>query len=125
MNRLKISIGILSLLVIQSAAGLFTVHRQCRRFTDRTDAIIRKVEAEDTAGALAACELLLEDWEQFHDLTGLFVDGSRLETLRERLAELPALIEAEHPEVLSDLETLRTLAEDLFRGEYPDLVHIL
>lgn len=125
MNRLKISIGILLLLVILSSVGLMTIHRECRRFIDCTEEIIRCVEAEDMDGAMESCEKLLASWEHFHDVTGLFLDGSRLEGIRERLGELPALIEAEHPEVLSHLDALRMLAEDLFRGEFPDLGHIL
>lgn len=125
MNRLKISIGILLLLVILSSVGLLTIHRECSRFIDCTEEIIRCVEAEDMDGAMESCEKLLANWEHFHDVTGLFLDGSRLEGIRERLGELPALIKAEHPEVLSHLDALRMLAEDLFRGEFPDLGHIL
>lgn len=125
MNRLKISLGILSLLVILCVCGLFIVRRQCDTLAERTEAIIQLVEAEDTAGALAACEELLEEWEHFHNMTGIFVDGSRLDPLRERMTELPALIAAKHPEVLSHLESLRMLTEDLFSEEIPDLAHIL
>ncbi len=125
MNRLKISAGILLLLGILCVTGLFTLQRQCGKFAAQTEIIMESVKAGDMKTAEKECGELLVLWEKFHDRTGIFIDGERLDPIRELLAGLPALIEAEHPEVMSHLEALRTLAEDLFLEELPDLWHIL
>ena len=125
MNRLKISAGILLLLGILCVTGLFTLQRQCGKFAAQTEIIMESVKAGDMEKAEKECGELLVLWEEFHDRTGIFIDGERLDPIRELLAGLPALIEAEHPEVMSHLEALRTLAEDLFLEELPDLWHIL
>lgn len=125
MNRLKISAGVLILLGILCIAGMYTVYAECRNFTSQTESIIDAVASGNTESALEHCEALLGLWDKFHDRTGIFVDGEQLDPIREILAELPALIAAEHPEVMSRLEALRTLTEDLFLEEIPDIWHIL
>lgn len=125
MNRLKISMTILAILVVTSVTALFIQYSQCEGFSQQAEIVMDSVEAGDTARALTECGVLLEQWEKFHDMTGLFVDGDRLDAVREILAGLPALIAAEHPEVLSRLEALQSLAEDIFREEIPDVWHIL
>ena len=125
MNRLKISAGILLLLGILCVTGLFTLQRQCGKFAAQTEIIMESVKAGDMETAEKECGERLVLWEEVHDRTGIFIDGERLDPIRELLAGLPALIEAEHPEVMSHLEALRTLAEDLFLEELPDLWHIL
>lgn len=125
MNRLLISTGILVLLTALCVTALFTVHGQCRDFSAQTELVMDAAASGDTERALEDCEQLLQMWEHFHDVMGLFVDGERLDAIREILAGLPALIAEEHPEVLSQLKTLQTLAEDLFLEEVPDWAHIL
>ncbi len=125
MNRCKISIGVLLALVVLCVSSLFILRHQCAGFAAQADTVMEAVAAGETAQALADCEVLMERWEQFHDVTGVFVDGARLDVLREILAGLPALIAQEHPEAMSQLETLRLLAEDIFLEELPDWWHIL
>ncbi len=125
MNRLKITIGILLLLTALCVTSLITIHRQCERFSAQTQEIIDCISEGDTEGAVAECDELLEMWEKFHDTTGIFIDGERLDPIREILAGLPALVAEAHPDLMNRLETLRTLAEDLFLEELPDLWHIL
>ncbi len=125
MNRLIISTGILVLLTALCVTSLFTVHGQCRDFSAQAELVMDAAASGDTERALADCEQLLQMWEDFHDIMGLFVDGERLDAIREILAGLPALIAEKHPEVLSQLKTLQTLAEDLFLEEVPDWAHIL
>ena len=125
MNRLKISFGVLLLLAVLCISGMVLVHHQCTEFAAQTQAVMDAAAAGDTEAALESCDTLLLLWERFHDVTGVFVDGERLEPIRELLAGLPVMIAQQHPDLLSRLETLRTLAEELFRAEIPDVWHIL
>jgi hypothetical protein len=75
--------------------------------------------------ALDECDELYGLWEEFHEKTGIFVDGNQLDRIRSELVGLRALIAAEHPELLSRLEALCELTEELFSEELPDLWHIL
>lgn len=125
MNRCKISIGVLLALVVLCVSSLFILRWQCEDFAGQTEAVMEAVEAGETERALADCEALMDRWDRFHDVTGVFVDGARLDVLRETLAGLPALIAQEHPEAMSQLETLHLLTEDIFLEELPDWWHIL
>ncbi len=125
MNRCKISIGILLALVVLCVSALLVLHSQCGSFAAQTGAVLEAVQAGETERALAECGVLLERWDTFHGLTGLFVDGTRLDPMREILTGLPPLIAQEHPEVVSQLETLRALTQDIFEEEMPEWWHIL
>lgn len=125
MNRCRISLAILISLVVLCASALFVLRWQSGKLTERTEAIAQAVEGGNTEQALAGYDKLMEEWEHFHDITGVFVDGTKLDPIRQLLAGLRPLIEAEHPEVLSELERIRELAQDVFTEELPDLWHIL
>jgi hypothetical protein len=125
MNRLKLSLAILVLLAILSVTGLMTIRHQCTLFTEQTQRIITAVRAGDMQEALDECDELYGLWEEFHEKTGIFVDGNQLDRIRSELVGLRALIAAEHPELLSRLEALCELTEELFSEELPDLWHIL
>lgn len=125
MNRCKISIGILLALVVLCVSSLLMLRSQCGSFAAQTEAVREAVTAGETERALAECEVLLERWDTFHGQTGLFVDGSRMDPMREILTGLPALIAEEQPMAVSELETLRLLTQDIFEEEIPEWWHIL
>lgn len=125
MNRCKIGIIILILLVLLCIASLPILHWECSRFQKQVTAVMQAVEAGETALALAEYAELEEAWPHFRDISGLFVDGDRLDQPREVLAGIRPLIEAAHPEVLAELERLRVLTDSIYEEEIPSWAHLL
>lgn len=125
MNRCVISIGILIALVALCVSSLLLLHRRSDRFVEQTQAVAQEFAAAEKERALSAYDELLEEWDHFRDIAGVFVDGSKLDSIRKILAGLRPLIEAQHPEVPSELARIRGLVEDVFREELPDWWHIL
>lgn len=125
MNRCKISVWILLGLVLLCISSLPVIHYQCHRFISQVDRVTEAVEAGDRELALAEYDTLEKAWGGFHDVTGIFVDGAKLDVPREVLYGLRPLIEAEHPETLSELERLRGMTEGIFEEEVPGWEHIL
>ncbi len=125
MNRCKISLCILAALVLLCTVSLPIIHTQCKTLQAGVERVETAVEAGDTALALTEFGRLEAEWEQFHKITGLFVDGEKFDPIREVLHGLRPLIEAEHPEAMSELERLRGLAESIYEEELPDWSHLL
>lgn len=125
MKRCTACIGILSGLILLSICSLFLVRWECRRFNAATEAVLEAVEANTTAEALRRLDTLNMKWESFHNLCGLFVNGEKLDPLRDVLSELEALIRQEHPEAVSSLERLKGLIEGIYEEEFPEIWHIL
>lgn len=125
MNRFKISIGVLMAMVVLCCTELWMLHSQCTRFTEQLERAVSAAEEGDPAAVVYEIEQLEETWEKFHDRTGLFIDRSKLDPIREILAGLKSLAEIQHPELLAELDRIRTLIDGIFQEETPNLWHIL
>jgi hypothetical protein len=90
-----------------------------------TDNVSQAVENGNTEQALAALEDLEKEWEHFHRVAGLFVDGEKLDPMREILSGLRPLISQEHAEVPAELRRLRNLTVSIYEEEVPVVWHIL
>ncbi len=125
MNRCKISIGVLLALVLLCICSLLVLRWQCHTFAGRVDAVTEAVEEGNIREALEAYDGLYTQWEQFHDVAGLFVSGTKLDPMYEILTGLRPLIVQQHPEVTAELERLRGLTEGILAEEMPSVWHIL
>lgn len=125
MNRFKISIGILIALVILCCTEFLVLRRQCTRFTDQIERVSSAAQEEDPSVTLSEIKQLKEDWDGFHDWTGLFVDRSKLDPIWEILTGLEPLAEIQHSELPAELDRLRFLTDGILQEEIPELWHIL
>ncbi len=125
MSRCKISVGVLCVLLLLCITGLFTMKFQCDAFFEQISAVSEAVRAEDMEEALLRFDKLEDSWESFHNITGVFVDGSKLDPIKESISGLRPLLEIDHPEALSELEKLKFLTANLFEEEIPEGWHIL
>ncbi len=124
MNRIITGIGILLSLVLLSVCSLWILHARTQQFSSHIQNVAETFAA-DGEKALAAFDELSEEWEHFHDIAGMFVDGRKLDDIRLSIAVLRQMIAEEHPDALAELARIRELAEAIFREELPDLWHIL
>ncbi len=125
MNRCITSICILAALVALCIVSQCSLRAESRQFAEMTASVEAAVADGDTPEALRRFDRLAAQWEEFHSVAGLFVNGDHLDPIREHLTGLRPLIAAEHPEVLSHLTCLRQLAWDIYEEETPEIWHIL
>ncbi len=125
MKRCAVSLTILLTLMAVCISSLFIIRSECRKYVIMADAAALAVQSGDTKLALECCDALDTGWEEFHNVCGLFVSGTKLDPLRDELAGLRQLIVMEHPEATAELERLRRLIEGIYEEELPSPWHIL
>ena len=125
MRRCIASLCILLALTVLCIGSLTVLRTECRRYAALAEQTRYAAARGDTETALARYDALAGSWEAFHDLTGLFVDGAKLDAVHEHLTGLRPLIEQGHPEVTAELERIRQLTEGIYEEELPKLWHIL
>ena len=125
MSRFLTSIGILLTLTVLSVFSLLLLHSECAHYTQLTEAVTAACTAGDTATALACFDTMEEEWEHFHDVTGIFVDGGKLDAIYSHITPLRPLLEQGDPYALSELESIRLLTQGLYEEEMPLFWHIM
>ena len=125
MTRIWTSIGILLTLVGLCICSVFAVDGACERYDAHAAQAEAALAAGDTAGALAACDAMREEWKQFHSICGIFVTGTRLSPIREELDAVYPMIRAGLPEGAAELSRLRYHIRSIPEETRPLLWHIL
>lgn len=125
MNRCKASVGILLALIILCIFSLTELKSQCNAYLALADELQSAIMADDTEKALEAFDKLQQNWEQYHNTTGLFVNGAKLDSIREVLSKLQPMIEKNAPDAAFEVEKLRSLIQNIYEEEVPELWHIL
>jgi hypothetical protein len=125
MNHCKVSIWILFSLISICIFSLIILKYECKNYLSLTEQIQEAVQTGDTAQALSAFDRLEQNWKQYHDISGVFVNGSELDSIREIMSGLRPLIENQHPEVSSELLKMQNLILSVYEEEIPELWHIL
>ncbi len=125
MSRFLTSVGILLALTVLSVCSLWMLRHECRRYTAITEETAAALADGDTRAALAGCDRLEASWEHFHDMTGLFVDGGKLDAIYSHITPLRPLLEQGDPYAFSELESIRLLTQGLYEEELPVFWHIM
>ncbi|MBR0483206.1 MAG: DUF4363 family protein [Oscillospiraceae bacterium] len=125
MNRCKVSIWILLGLILLCMVSLMELQTQCRDALALVNEIESAVAENNTEQAVLAFENLEQNWKPYHDINGVFVNGSELDSIREIMSGLKPLIEDEHPEVRAELQKMKQLIRSVYEEELPEIWHIL
>lgn len=125
MSRFVISICILLTLTVLSVSSLRLLRRECRAYNALARETAAAFSAGDTLAALRGYDRLAGRWDHFHDMTGLFVDGSKLDAIYSHITPLRPLLEQDDPLALAELESLCLLTNGLYEEELPVFWHIL
>ena len=125
MSRFLTSIGILLALTVLSVTSLFLLRNECSRYMHLTDQTAAAFERGDTQAALAEFDRLESDWQHFHDVAGVFVDGSKLDAIYSHIIVLRPMLEEGYPEASAELDCIRLLTRGLYEEELPLFWHIL
>lgn len=125
MKRCIASLSILVALIALCIVSLVALRSECRWYAGLAERTTLAVSQGETETALSRFDSMQEHWEDFHNITGLFVDGEKLDAIYERMTGLRPLIESGHPQASAELESLRSLIESIYEEEQPLLWHIL
>ena len=88
MSRFLTSIVILFGLIVVSFASLLLLGSECRRYAACAAETELAYSHSDIPGSLEAFDRMKAGWEEFHNITGLFVDGSKLDAIHWRMIAL-------------------------------------
>lgn len=125
MNRCKVSVFVLLSLIFICIFSLFELHQQCENYLALTERISKAFETGDTPQALSAFDELEQNWKEYHDISGVFVNGSELDSIREIMSGLRPMLEQQHPETVSQLSRMKNLILSVYEEELPEIWHIL
>lgn len=125
MNRCKVSVFVLLSLIFICIFSLFELHQQCENYLALTEQISEAFALGDTSQALASFDELEQDWKHYHDISGIFVNGSELDSIREIMSGLRPMLEQQHPETASQLSRMKNLILSVYEEELPEIWHIL
>lgn len=138
MNRCKASVGILISLILLCVISLCTLRHQSREYLQIIDQLETAFQSGETEETLAVYQQLESRLESYHNITGLFVNGTELDEIRKTIFELEPLIRQNNnhyfnfpdsDNIRTDfdrlLARLRILIENIYQEELPELWHIL
>ena len=125
MKRFITSICILLGLLMLSVCSLFILRQECHAYTALAEETAAAYARGDINTALEVYDRMTASWKHFHDITGLFVDGGKLDAIYAHIIPLRPLLEQQCPEAAGELAGIILLTHGLYEEELPILPHIL
>ncbi|MBQ8297832.1 MAG: DUF4363 family protein [Ruminococcus sp.] len=125
MTRVKISAGILSLLIILSIFFGIRINRRCDELLQLTDDIRISIEKNDSSSALAAAEKLEQRWEAFRKTASIMVKSDKMTEISRINSRIIPMLENGSEEISADLDELSEMIRLLQNSETPLLTNIL
>ena len=124
MTRVRISVGILLLLVGLSVFSGVWVDRRCSRLLRQTDSIEELYSRGDLFGAASEAERMESDWEDFRQKAKVALKNNKLTDIDRICSRIVRLTSCGSEEVTAELDELRHLLRELKSGETPHLNNI-
>ncbi len=125
MTRIKISTGILCLLVGVSIFFSIWINSRCSYMLDEISEIYELLDSGDTDKAVSSAKKLDENWNSFRRKATVMVKNNELTDIDCISAGIPYLIKNDSDEAHSRLIELRHMLEMLKGGEIPTWTRIL
>ena len=125
MKRIKISIGILCLLVGMSIFFGIWINNKCSYMIGEISEIYEFLDSGDTYKAISSAEKLDYDWNSFRKKAAVMLKNNELTEIDCISAGIPYLIENDSDEAHSRLIEFRHMLEMLKSGETPTITKIL
>ncbi|MDE5619069.1 MAG: DUF4363 family protein [Ruminococcus sp.] len=125
MMRIKISTGILCLLVGVSIFFSIWINNRCSYMLDEISEIYELLDSGDTDKAVSSAKKLDDNWNSFRKKATIMIKNDELTDIDCISSGIPYLIENDSDEAHSRLIELRHMLEMLKGGEIPTLTRIL
>ena len=119
MTRVRISAGILVLLIGISVFSGIWVNRRCDDMLGEIDKIYELEEKGDIIGAADMSKELDANWESFRETASVMLRYDKLVEIDRLCSRIEHLTENEEDEMAAELSELRHMLEMLKSGETP------
>ena len=106
--RIKISMGILALMVVFSGLSGFFVHKNCAELVSEIATIEKFVSDGDLESAEKSAKLLEKNWNRFSKAAVLFVRSDKLTEAESTVSRIIPLIQTDCDELTAELSELKS-----------------
>lgn len=121
MTRVKISIGIIVLLILASIFSGIWVNSRCKTVIELSEQAQESFRNGDKEKAIETIGLIESDWESFRKTASVLVQNSKLSEIDRICAGLKNLAQSDSEELLSELSELEHMLDLLRNGEIPKI----
>ncbi|MDE6666325.1 MAG: DUF4363 family protein [Ruminococcus sp.] len=125
MTRIKISVGILCVLVGLSIFFGIWINNRCSYMLDEISEIYELLDSGEINQALSSAKKLDDDWDSFRKKATVMLKNNELTEVDCISSGIPYLIENNSDETYSRLMEFQHMLEMLKGGEIPTLTRIL
>lgn len=124
MTRIKISIGILCILIAVSTFSGIWINRKCKSLMELSSQAEELFTSDEKEKAIEVAKKLETEWEDFREGACVLVNNSKLSDIDRICARVKHLTENDSEELLSELTELEHLLDLLRCGEIPKITSI-
>lgn len=124
MTRVRISVVILSLLILMSIGSVCVVRMACNRVISVLNQLQLAADAEDAEQAKQLCDAAYERWEDVQWMLMCTVSHDKLAAADQEFCRLRPLLDAECDEFEAELATVQNMILHIVQGETPYLTNI-
>ncbi|MDE5769564.1 MAG: DUF4363 family protein [Oscillospiraceae bacterium] len=125
MNHCKASVGILIGLILLCVSSLMILKSKSETYLAIIDQLETTFQTGSIEDTLVVYDTLESELEKYHNITGLFVNGTELDEMREIVASLKPMILANQKNTSAEIARLRMLVQNLYEEELPEFWNIL
>ena len=125
MVRIKISIGIIAVIIILGVAGIFVLDHKTDRVIDMLEETKKYSDAGDTQMAIEAVGKLEQEWERYHTFASIFVRNDKITSVQTSMSRLRPLIEKDNDELNAEYENVKSGLEWIIESEIPKFSNIM
>lgn len=125
MNHCKTSVGILIGLILLCISSLMILKSRSETYLAIIDQLETTFQTGSVEDTLVVYDRLESELEKYHNITGLFVNGTELDEMQEIVASLKPMILANQKNTSAEIARLRMLVQNLYEEELPELWNIL
>jgi seryl-tRNA(Sec) selenium transferase len=122
MTRIKISAGIMILLILTCAFSTYFTEKKYLRL----ESMLESLQEEISNGEynISAADELSKYWERVYQFSSLFVRSEKINTLQNIFPKITPWVENHSAELNAELENLKQRVKSLYEEERPLLKHI-
>ncbi|MDE5556679.1 MAG: DUF4363 family protein [Ruminococcus sp.] len=125
MTRIKISIGILSIMIGMSIFSAVWINSKCSHMLDEITVICSFLDEGKTSQAVERAEFLDNEWNNFRKKATILLKNNELTEIDCISSGIPFLIENDNDESYARLMELQHMLVMLKDGEVPAITRVL
>ena len=125
MIRIKISIGIILVIITLGITGFFMLDRKTDRVISLIDQTKYLSDSGEKNAALECAEKLIKEWNEYHIYASIFVNNDKITMAQSSMSRIISLIEQDVDELNAELDCARSALQWIVESEIPRWTNIL